>query len=301
MKFWLARGVDGFRLDAVRYFVATGPGAGQVDQPETHAFLKRVRAVLQRDHPQVLLVAEAWAAQRGRHLLRRGRRGPARLRLRPGRHPARRHRGRSDALVNSLAVTETAWPERTAASTRPSSPTTTRCGCAPAVRGPRRCGWPRRTLGAARDAVPLLRRGARHAGWGRHRRPGQAHAAPVERGPAGVRLHHRHPLVRPPPRRPGWTWPPSGPTRRRCGTSTAPSSRCATPGPRCTVPSGPRDAAAARGGPWPCSGAPPGSGSSSWPTSAPPRLAPSPYVRTLRHRSPNPSRRGAGRAPPSPG
>jgi glycosidase len=60
MKFWLARGVDGFRLDAVRYFVENG-GAGQVDQPETHAFLQRVRAALQAQYPDTLLVAEAWA------------------------------------------------------------------------------------------------------------------------------------------------------------------------------------------------------------------------------------------------
>jgi glycosidase len=61
MKFWLARGVDGFRLDAVRYYVETGPVAGQEDTPETHAFLKRIRAKLQADYPNALLVAEAWA------------------------------------------------------------------------------------------------------------------------------------------------------------------------------------------------------------------------------------------------
>ncbi len=61
MKFWLARGVAGFRLDAVRYFVENGSG-GQVDQPETHAFLQRTRAALQAQYPDALLVAEAWAA-----------------------------------------------------------------------------------------------------------------------------------------------------------------------------------------------------------------------------------------------
>src|SRR5205823_6778463 len=45
MKFWLSRGVDGFRLDAVRYFYENGASALQ-DQPETHAFLKRLRANL---------------------------------------------------------------------------------------------------------------------------------------------------------------------------------------------------------------------------------------------------------------
>jgi alpha-amylase len=60
MKFWLARGVSGFRLDAVRYFVENG-GAGLMDQPETHAFIQRVRAALQGQYPETLLVAEAWA------------------------------------------------------------------------------------------------------------------------------------------------------------------------------------------------------------------------------------------------
>ena len=61
MKFWLARGVDGFRLDAVRYYIETPADAGQQDQPQTHDFLKRIRAKLQADYPDALLVAEAWA------------------------------------------------------------------------------------------------------------------------------------------------------------------------------------------------------------------------------------------------
>ena len=61
MKFWLARGIDGFRLDAVRYFIETPADAGQQDQPQTHDFLKRIRAKLQADYPDALLVAEAWA------------------------------------------------------------------------------------------------------------------------------------------------------------------------------------------------------------------------------------------------
>ncbi len=60
MKFWLQRGVDGFRLDAVPYLVETGSGAGQRNQPATHAFLKRIRAALQVEYPQALLVGEIW-------------------------------------------------------------------------------------------------------------------------------------------------------------------------------------------------------------------------------------------------
>jgi len=61
MKFWLARGIDGFRLDAVRYYIETPADAGLEDQPQTHDFLKRIRLKLQADYPDALLVAEAWA------------------------------------------------------------------------------------------------------------------------------------------------------------------------------------------------------------------------------------------------
>jgi glycosidase len=61
MKFWLARGVDGFRLDAVRYFFENGGGGLAKDQPETHAFLRRLRASLAAAAPKMVLVAEAWA------------------------------------------------------------------------------------------------------------------------------------------------------------------------------------------------------------------------------------------------
>jgi alpha-amylase len=56
MKFWLSRGVDGFRLDAVRYFFESDSG-NLVDQPQTHAFLRKLRSSLGK----AVLVAEAWA------------------------------------------------------------------------------------------------------------------------------------------------------------------------------------------------------------------------------------------------
>lgn len=59
MRFWLARGVDGFRIDAVRYLVETATG-DMADTPATHALLRRMRAALQPDYPDMLLVGEAW-------------------------------------------------------------------------------------------------------------------------------------------------------------------------------------------------------------------------------------------------
>jgi glycosidase len=58
---WLARGVDGFRLDAVRYLVETGPGAGQQDTAGTHAALAAFAASVRAIRPDALVVGEAWA------------------------------------------------------------------------------------------------------------------------------------------------------------------------------------------------------------------------------------------------
>jgi alpha-amylase len=57
---WLARGVDGFRLDATRHLFANGPGELQNDQPETHVFLKELSARVRRQKPGAVLVGENW-------------------------------------------------------------------------------------------------------------------------------------------------------------------------------------------------------------------------------------------------
>lgn len=59
MAHWLELGVDGFRVDAVRYLVETADGRN-ADTPETHAVLTRLSAALRAKYPDVLLVAEAW-------------------------------------------------------------------------------------------------------------------------------------------------------------------------------------------------------------------------------------------------
>ncbi len=57
---WLGRGVDGFRLDAIRYLVETGPGAGQADTAQTHALLQRLRKEARAARADAALVGEVW-------------------------------------------------------------------------------------------------------------------------------------------------------------------------------------------------------------------------------------------------
>jgi glycosidase len=59
-RLWLARGVDGFRLDAVRYLVEDGDRE-QADRPGTHAALKAFSAGVRAAKPGAALVGEAWA------------------------------------------------------------------------------------------------------------------------------------------------------------------------------------------------------------------------------------------------
>jgi glycosidase len=58
---WEKRGVDGFRLDAIRHLVETGPGAGQAGSEENHVFLREFRDALRAVNPQVMLVGEVWS------------------------------------------------------------------------------------------------------------------------------------------------------------------------------------------------------------------------------------------------
>ncbi len=59
MRFWLDRGVAGFRLDAIRHLFESPEGT-LVDLPESHGLLRDLRAELTRTHPHVLLIGEAW-------------------------------------------------------------------------------------------------------------------------------------------------------------------------------------------------------------------------------------------------
>ena len=58
MKFWFDLGVDGLRLDAVPYLIER-EGTNNENLPETHAILRRIRARLEQDYPDRMLLAEA--------------------------------------------------------------------------------------------------------------------------------------------------------------------------------------------------------------------------------------------------
>jgi maltose alpha-D-glucosyltransferase/alpha-amylase len=58
MRFWLDLGLDGFRLDAVPYLFERDGTNGE-NLPETHAYLKELRKVVDAEYPGTVLLAEA--------------------------------------------------------------------------------------------------------------------------------------------------------------------------------------------------------------------------------------------------
>jgi len=58
MRFWSQLGIDGFRLDAVPY-LCEREGTNNENLPETHGVIKVLRAVLEREFPDRIFLAEA--------------------------------------------------------------------------------------------------------------------------------------------------------------------------------------------------------------------------------------------------
>src|SRR5258706_2157336 len=58
MRFWLDIGVDGFRLDAIPYLIER-EGTSNDNLPETHAVIKKIRALVDANYRNRLLLVEA--------------------------------------------------------------------------------------------------------------------------------------------------------------------------------------------------------------------------------------------------
>ena len=58
VRFWMDLGIDGIRLDAIPYLFEE-EGTSCENLPATHAFLRRVRSMVDRDYPGRILLAEA--------------------------------------------------------------------------------------------------------------------------------------------------------------------------------------------------------------------------------------------------
>jgi maltose alpha-D-glucosyltransferase/alpha-amylase len=58
MRFWLDMGIDGFRADAVPYLIER-EGTNCENLPETHAYLKELRQLIDKEYPDCILLAEA--------------------------------------------------------------------------------------------------------------------------------------------------------------------------------------------------------------------------------------------------
>lgn len=58
MRYWLDMGIDGLRLDAIPYLIERD-GTNNENLPETHQLLKRIRAEIDANYPDRMLLAEA--------------------------------------------------------------------------------------------------------------------------------------------------------------------------------------------------------------------------------------------------
>jgi maltose alpha-D-glucosyltransferase/alpha-amylase len=58
VRHWMDLGVDGIRLDAIPYLFESDEGNGE-GEPKTHEYIKEIRAMVDRDYPGRVLIAEA--------------------------------------------------------------------------------------------------------------------------------------------------------------------------------------------------------------------------------------------------
>ncbi len=58
VRFWLSMGIDGFRVDAPTYLFER-EGTNCESLPETHAYLKRIRSMMDAEFPEAIMLAES--------------------------------------------------------------------------------------------------------------------------------------------------------------------------------------------------------------------------------------------------
>lgn len=58
IRFWMDKGLDGFRLDAIPYLYERD-GQGGESLPETHDFIRSIRKLLDEEYPEAIMLAEA--------------------------------------------------------------------------------------------------------------------------------------------------------------------------------------------------------------------------------------------------
>ncbi len=104
-KFWLEKGVDGFRLDAAQNVIEEGPGDGlQYDSPSTVNWWIEFNAYVKSINPDAALVGEIWASpyDLGRYHAN-GQRPGSLFQLPAGIcHPAFPEHGTSDSIVCAI-------------------------------------------------------------------------------------------------------------------------------------------------------------------------------------------------------
>ena len=68
MRFWLTLGIDGFRVDAPTYLFER-EGTNCESLPETHAYLKRIRSMMDAEFPSAIMLAESnqWPGELARY------------------------------------------------------------------------------------------------------------------------------------------------------------------------------------------------------------------------------------------
>ncbi|NPU99787.1 MAG: DUF3459 domain-containing protein [Brevinematales bacterium] len=59
-SYWLDMGVDGYRLDAIRYLIEEGPHPQQADTASTMAYLKQYQTNIKKTKPEAMSVGEVW-------------------------------------------------------------------------------------------------------------------------------------------------------------------------------------------------------------------------------------------------